>query len=367
MKLTHNNAVYTLRFIIVSILTSVLASCSNVGPLAISSGRLTYNDAIITTENQQILMVAVHNRYKERGHLLSVASVTANVSISTSAGFQVGLGLGNSSDYAGNLVPFTAGAVYEENPTISYVPVGGEQYSQQLFSPIAVTAFAQLAGSVNNPTGIYLSLISSINGIYNPDFLLPEMEIDPRFLRIVKIMEKLTQAHRLQWVQDVQKNNLFVTIDRSDGAFKTEINELIGLLGLTNIKTNSKPLIIPVSSDIYLPGENIITIKTRSVWGMIELLSAAIELSADDLKKGTAATYLAKGFTAKLLHVHVAEKKPENAYVAVPHHDRWFYIDNTDHATKRYFGLLGNLLYATITDSVGGSSAAPVLTVPVSN
>ncbi len=365
MKLSHNNARYILRLVFVSMLTSVLASCSNIGPLAISSGRLTYNDAIITTENQQILMVAVQNRYKERGHLLSVASVTANVSITTSAGFQ--LGLGSTSDYAGNLVPFAAGAVYEENPTISYVPVGGEQYSQQLFSPIAVTTFAQLAGSVNDPTGIYMSLISSINGIYNPDFLLPEMKIDPRFLRIVKIMQKLTQAHRLQWVQDFQKNNLFVTIDRSDGIFKTEINELIALLGLTNIKTNSQPLIVPVSSDIYLPGGNIIAIKTRSVWGMMELLSAAIELPAQDLENSTAATYLTKGFTAKSLHIHVAKKKPENAYVAVPHHDRWFYISDADHATKRYFGLLGNLLYATIADSVGGSSAAPVLTVPVSN
>jgi hypothetical protein len=35
-------------------------------------------------------------------------------------------------------VPFSAGAIYEENPTISYIPVEGEKYATQLFSPMPV-------------------------------------------------------------------------------------------------------------------------------------------------------------------------------------------------------------------------------------
>lgn len=49
--------------------------------------------------------------------LLAVASVTANVRIQANVGAQ--FGVGPESNYSGNLVPLRAGALYEENPTIS--------------------------------------------------------------------------------------------------------------------------------------------------------------------------------------------------------------------------------------------------------
>jgi hypothetical protein len=44
----------------------------------------------------------------------------------------------------------------------------------------------------------------------------------------------------------------------------------------------------------------------------------------------------------------------------------WFYIDEKDQATKRFFRLLGSLLSVAIAESTANASAAPVLTVPVS-
>jgi hypothetical protein len=40
----------------------LLSGCTVVGPKSISSGRLAYNEAISETNNQQMLMVMVHNR-----------------------------------------------------------------------------------------------------------------------------------------------------------------------------------------------------------------------------------------------------------------------------------------------------------------
>ncbi|HBE92527.1 MAG TPA: hypothetical protein DDW55_08355 [Gammaproteobacteria bacterium] len=114
----------TVRNLVIScIIGSLLAGCNTVGSDAIRSGRLTYNSAIAETNSQQMLMAIVHNRYAEESHLLAVASVTANVRVRTGAAVEVGVG--NNENFAGNLVPFSATAVYEENPTISYVPVGG--------------------------------------------------------------------------------------------------------------------------------------------------------------------------------------------------------------------------------------------------
>ena len=98
----------------------LLAGCAVVGPPSIRNGRSVYNDAINDTNNQQLLMAIIRGRYSENASLLAVNSITANFSVATSAGIQ--FGFGNESNYAGNLVPFSASAVYEENPTVSYAP-----------------------------------------------------------------------------------------------------------------------------------------------------------------------------------------------------------------------------------------------------
>ena len=90
-----------------------------------------------------MLMNVIHNRYEERSVLLAVASVTANVRLTAASAVQIGIG--DRDNYVGNLVPFAGGAVYEENPAISYSVVEGEQYYRQLMLPVPVDSFAQLA------------------------------------------------------------------------------------------------------------------------------------------------------------------------------------------------------------------------------
>jgi len=92
-------------------LAGLLTGCTAVGPADIHSGRLAYNEAIIETDNQQMLLVVVRNRYGERSNLLAVTSVTANVRVATNAGIEAGVG--DSDNYSGNLVPFSAGVSYE--------------------------------------------------------------------------------------------------------------------------------------------------------------------------------------------------------------------------------------------------------------
>ena len=113
-----------------------MTACTVVGPSAIHSGRSAYNETITRTNNQQMLKVVIENRHGEPGGMLAVASVTANVRIATAAGLEAGIG--SSSGYSGNLVPFSAGILYEENPTISYVPVVGVAYAHRMMSPMAL-------------------------------------------------------------------------------------------------------------------------------------------------------------------------------------------------------------------------------------
>ncbi len=347
------------------VLGCLLAGCSVVGPTAIRSGRLAYNEAISETDNQQLLVEILNNRYQQIGSLLAVASVTANVSVST--GTSIELGVGDDDNYAGNLVPFSAGVAYEENPTISYVPVQGEKYSRQLMSPIPVASLAQLAGTLADPTHVYTTLVSSINGIQNPGFLFSPDDPDPRFSRLVTIITTLSRANLLHWIENPQhKGSFSVVIHHHAPRYLVEVSELLRLLGLPAPTDPSAQVILPVSLALDGRDSGGIGIITRSVYSLVELLSAAVAVPEADRRSGVAASFPPPGQAAKELRIHASTAKPKHASVAVQYRGTWFYIDDTDQATKRFFRLLATLWSVTIAESGAKGSAAPVLTVPVS-
>ena len=107
-----------------------LCGCATVGPQSITAGRGVYADVINRTEDEQILNVIVRLRYDETFGMMSVASVTANLRFSAQA--TTNIGVGDSDNYTGNLVPLSAGVAYEENPTISYVPLSGEDFMRRM-------------------------------------------------------------------------------------------------------------------------------------------------------------------------------------------------------------------------------------------
>jgi len=347
------------------LLVGLLTGCTAIGPAAVRSGRLTYNEAITTTNNQQMLMVVIHNRYNEPADLLAVASVTANVRVATGAAIQ--LGIGDSDNYAGNLVPFSANAIYEENPTISYTPVAGQEYMSQLMSPLPVADFAQLAGTINDPAPIYAALVSSVNGIYNPDFLFSSAEPDPRFNRLVALMSQLTRAQRLHWVNDPQQPGDFsVVIDRYAPTYAAEVDELMRLLELPAPAGASHSLVLPVHLGLGGHSTEGINMTTRSVFRLVEILSAAVEVPEQDQGNGVTTDYPAPGTIGRQLRIRHAKARPEHATVAVQYRDGWFYIDDHDQATKYFFRLLSTLWSVAVAESAAKSSAPPVLTIPAS-
>lgn len=346
------------------VLGCLLTGCTVVGPTAIRSGRLAYNEAITETNNQQMLMVVIRNRYEERGNLLAVASVTANVSVTTSTGIQ--LGFGDDANYAGNLVPFSAGAIYEENPTISYTPVAGEKYTRQLMSPVPVRTLARFTATVTDPGSLYTALVSSVNGIHNPDFLFASAEPDARFPRLVTVVTALTQAQRLHWVEDPRDGSFSIVIDDYAPAYAAEVSELMDLLGLPASRDPSAQVILPVFLALDGRDSGGIGIITRSVFDLAEILSAAVEIPEHQQRNGGVANYPPPGLAGRDLRIGHAKARPEHAYVAVKHHDGWFYIDESDRATKRFFRLLGSLWSIVIAEGAAQGPAAPVLTVPVS-
>ena len=140
--------------------------CALVGPQSITAGRGTYTEVINRTEDEQILNVLVRQRYDETFGMISVASITANLRFS--ARTEANIGFGDSDNYAGNLVPLAAGVGYEENPTISYVPLSGEDFTRRMLSPISVSEWSLLGYNARHPGHVLALAAQRINGLRNP-------------------------------------------------------------------------------------------------------------------------------------------------------------------------------------------------------
>ena len=64
-----------------------------------------------------------------------------------------------------------------------------------------------------------------------------------------------------------------------------------------------------------------------------------------------------------LFRVRVSETKPREPGIAVEYRDHWFFIPDSDHASKRTFGLLQALFLSQMTKDA--AQGAPVLTLPL--
>ena len=250
---------WRLTLAILCLVLFALSGCAMVGSRSISVGRADYNEAINKTEDEQMLLSIVKGRYGETFSLLAVSGVTANIRFRTNAGVQAGFG--PSESYAGNLVPFSGGLAYEENPTIAYSPVQGEKYLRQLMSPIPLDILLLLVRS-GTYSATYLNLIANrINGMRNPDFL--DVEPDPRFQRFTELNYELYRAGMLHWVEDSKKEIGYeVWITGYAPNYSEKVREYITLLGLPMPTDESKDIVdkkqdghLGVISEVLCHGE----------------------------------------------------------------------------------------------------------------
>ena len=342
-----------------------LSGCAVVGPRSISMGRADYNEAINKTEDEQMLLSIVKGRYGETFSLLAVSGVAANVRFQTNAGVQVGWG--PEKNYVGELTPFSAGLAYEENPTITYAPVQGEQYLRQLLSPIPLNLLVLIIRSGTNPAQ-YLTLFANrINDMQNPDFLeTPSAKPDPRFQRFIELSEELDRSGVMQLVEDPRKDVPFdVLITNYAPAYSEKVREYMTLLGLPMPADESKDIVLPVYFAVKGRDLDGIAISTRSTYDLIEILRAAIDIPQEHAGVGLAFKFPPPGPAGKDIHIHASKDKPKRASVAVKHRRYWFYIDETDMHTKLFYDLVRTLWSVSIA-SASGQKAAPVLTIPVS-
>ena len=343
----------------------VLSGCSTVGPKSISMGRANYNQAINKTEDDQMLLAIIEGRYGGSFSMLAVSGVAANVRFKANVGIEAGFG--NKQDYLGNLVPITGGLAYEENPTITYLPVQGTQYLRQLMSPIPLDIIVLFIRTGTN-LNAYLSMLADrINDMQNPDFLAAtSTKPDDRFKRFVELNTELSQSGVIQWVADPRDDVPFaILITGYTPGYSEKVREYLSLLEIKMPADESSDIVLPVFLGVKGQELDGVAISTRSTFDLIEILRAAIEIPQEHAAAGIAIDYPTPGQAGKNIRIQAAKSKPKRASVAVKHRGYWFYIDDSDLRTKLFYQMVRTLWSVSIAAGTG-QKTAPVLTIPVS-
>jgi hypothetical protein len=336
--------------------------CAVVGPQSIRTGRGVYSEVINHTEDEQILNMIVRMRYDETFGMMSVANVTASLSFKTSTGIQ--LGFGDDNDYDGNLVPFSAGTAYEENPTISYVPLSGEDFMRRMLSPISTSEWYLLSRASGTP-GMVLALATSrVNGLRNPH--LGEEPTSSKFALFVKLFDQLRQADVLDIIRNYKaeaENNYFFDIHDYGDEYVDSVQEFLDLLGI-EMNPDGSTILLPVRTEF---GSSIsaIHLQMRSAYDALRELGFGIEIPPDHLEAGIVEPHAWTVPTEKqFITIHSSKSHPDNATVQIRFRDWWFYIDATDTLSKRSFMLLRTFIGMRLADP-GVPQQLPVVTVPI--
>ena len=336
--------------------------CAVIGPRSISSGRPVYADVITRTDDEQILNMIVRMRYFESASLISVASITASLRFTSQIGTNIGIG--SNDNYAGNLVPLSAGIAYEENPTISYVPLTGEDFMRRMLSPVSTKEWLLLAAPVDHPGRVFALMVERINGIqgvfpgYGP--------ASPQFERFVELYDRLQRGHVLDIVRAADTEDgdrFFADIHDYAGVYENNVREMLGLIGI-DAKVDGSRILLPFRESVGRSSSEI-RVRMRSAYEVLQMFGANIEIPPAHIEAGIVEP--AEWQPTKeeqLFTIHSSKKRPHDATVQIQFHDRWFYIDATDLASKRAFTFLRTFIGMRLA-APAGAQQGPILTVPV--
>ena len=112
----------------------VFLSGCGLGPSMMRANHLTYNDAVQSTERQELLLNIVRLRYNEGPEFLATSSISTQFSIDLSA--TAGAQVGKDQELRTNLLNIGGAAGYSERPTITFTPRNEKEFTQQLISPV---------------------------------------------------------------------------------------------------------------------------------------------------------------------------------------------------------------------------------------
>lgn len=357
------------HFSIFLLLALGLTGCQSIfGPSALHNTHPAYNQAMLQTLNEQMLLNLVRLKYRDSPYFLKVNSVTAALT------FSGDIGMSSSIDLApnGNVLQPKLGISYADSPTISFQPLYGEDFLKSIMSSISFNALLIMAESgwrINRILGL---CVERINNIYNsPRASGPTPSLEPEYLafkRVMQIIAELQKNHELEiGLNDDKEPNIKFKITPTN---RDEMNELANLL-LIKIEPEQQEVMLRLDSNFLNIQPNELNIRPRSIANIMFYLSQNVEVPQEHIEQGLVTVTKTMQNTVfnwrdtpggQFFQVKMSDGDPDDAFLKVPYRGYWFYIADNDLNSKSTFLLLNQLF-----DLQAGQTkySGPTLTLPV--
>jgi len=339
--------------------------CSSyLGPASVRQAHRPYNDSVVETLNEQLLLNLVRLRYRDNPYFIEVSSITAQQS------FEGAMGVSAVLPFFGDRVRNiggTTGALYTDNPTITYQPLQGEAFLEKLMAPVPMEAMMRLTQSGWSISRVFRIAVEQANHLPNaPSASGPTPVAPPEFREFKSLtneLRTLQQAHGLSLALDGERIALAFEPSRISNSVRDSVFSRMGVrTGGQAIYLSNRPTLRRNSDELYL--------QTRSLIGILFFLSHNIDVPVGDVNRGlVTVTRTPDGLPfdweevcGGLMKVRNSAIPPADAFVKIKYRNSWFYITDNDLDSKSTFMLL-NQLFNLLAGDV--KKVAPVLTIPV--
>ena len=384
-----------MRSIIILLGTLFLAGC--VGPPALHRSVLGYDETTNQLEQEILLLNIARLSHEAPVHFTMTGSIAATFDFTTSGNFSGSI----VTSPGDNIFNFGLSTSASENPTLSIIPLSGQDFTKRVITPISENAFAKL-GYQDLPISIIMRLMASAiqiedrKGGPRVGFIrnnVKHPEEYAKFRRFVMHLESLQMQNQLfvdhlifnkdiwddvkePWARDPldleQASILGMHWDRNkDGTYKlsrlmkgrvlvSNYDQRI----LTDKEHDTLNQIANRQPDNYVtvdiregyPGGEIPlfgTIKLRSFFHMLQAVSNGVGHAQLDLQIDIAPDPRTRGKIEynprQTLTINVSDTAPSNDVLNIQYKDRYYSIGDSPW-DRTAFMLLNGLFQMTVTD-----------------
>jgi len=332
----------SIKYVAASVIVACwLAGCSSIGPKTLPRDRFDYSSAIGESWKYQTLLNIVKLRYMDPPSFVDVAQVVSGYQLQTSvnAGGTAALDKGTLSS-TNSVLNFGAQGIYTDRPTITYVPLTGDQYIRGLMTPISPEQIFAAIQAGWSADVILFTAVATFNGLRNQQFGTKlQHPIDPEFLRVVELSQKIQRSGALGFrvIEESEKTRKPILYFNKANLEKEKLHEILELKQLLRLNpdTGEFPLVFGMnpSSDAE------IAIQTRSLLQIMLEVGAQAEVPKAHVEEGRATP----GFdertgdreNVRFIHIHSSLEESEHAYLSIRYRDHRYWIDDRDMNSKR--------------------------------
>jgi len=341
---------------IVLLALSALAGCTQVPPAHITADRIDYGGVIAESWKRQTLLNVVRLRHADAPVFLDVSSVINSYTLGGSANAQATIPSRTNPD----VLQFGGTANWSNTPTVTYQPLLGDRFTKSLLQPIPPASVFQLLQGGWGANLVFPTVVGSVNGLRNTAL---GVAADPGFDELTDALTRIQRSGNIGIRVEARKDGggVLAVIRRAESGTKLgeDSQRVRSLLGLGEDASEFE-----ITYGLVPRNPNEVAMLTRSMMEIMLQLGFGIDMPAAHATDGHALPGIRQPGEAQakpLVHIHSGTEAPAEVYAAVPYKGYWYWIDDTDIASKRTFTFLMILFSLAET---GQTTASPVVTVP---